>query len=274
MTSGQMSDDERFEEFLRQTAADYNRPPETPRELMWARIDEARRASANITEVVPIGARRRRMGRDWMRLAIGAAAVLAVGVGIGRITARHDARGSATVANASGTSLPGDAVPAPESAGATAGESGMTAMRPGLSRRQPSAGGRAPSDAVGSATTMPNGTTSRAFQLVAIQHLAQTEALLTTFRTNAHGSRSDAQLASWARELLSTTRLLADSPAANDPKMKQLLDDLELVLAQIAQLSAEHGRDDVDLINEAMERHGVMPRLRTAIPAGPVTVGT
>ena len=258
MTSGQMSDDERFEEFLRQTAADYNRPPETPRELMWARIDEARRASANITEVVPIGA----------------AAVLAVGVGIGRITARHDARGSATVANASGTSLPGDAVPAPESAGATAGESGMTAMRPGLSRRQPSAGGRAPSDAVGSATTMPNGTTSRAFQLVAIQHLAQTEALLTTFRTNAHGSRSDAQLASWARELLSTTRLLADSPAANDPKMKQLLDDLELVLAQIAQLSAEHGRDDVDLINEAMERHGVMPRLRTAIPAGPVTVGT
>ena len=34
--------DERFEEFLKKTAQDYNQPPETPRAEMWARIDAAR----------------------------------------------------------------------------------------------------------------------------------------------------------------------------------------------------------------------------------------
>ena len=42
-----------------------------------------------------------------------------------------------------------------------------------------------------------------------------------------------------ARSLLGTNRLLLDSPVATDPRMRQLLEDLELVLAQIAQLSAE-----------------------------------
>ena len=34
--------DEKFEEFLKQAAQEYNVPPETPRAEMWAWIDEAR----------------------------------------------------------------------------------------------------------------------------------------------------------------------------------------------------------------------------------------
>ena len=34
--------DDRFEDVVRDAARDYNEPPETPRELMWARIEATR----------------------------------------------------------------------------------------------------------------------------------------------------------------------------------------------------------------------------------------
>jgi hypothetical protein len=40
----------------------------------------------------------------------------------------------------------------------------------------------------------------------------------------------------WARDLLTTTRLLLDSPAGADPARRELLETLELVLVQIARL--------------------------------------
>ena len=42
----------------------------------------------------------------------------------------------------------------------------------------------------------------------------------------------------------------------------------QLVLAQIAQLPAETGRrDDIDLINQGLNQHSVLSRLRAATPA-------
>jgi hypothetical protein len=77
------------------------------------------------------------------------------------------------------------------------------------------------------------------------------------------------QLASaTARELLTTNRLLLDSPAAEDRKTRLLLEDLELVLAEIAQLTPEANPGDRELIREGMERGGMLSRLRTAVPAG------
>src|SRR5207253_10344237 len=70
---GLMTDD-RFEQRLRQAAQDYHRPPATPREELWRRIDAAR------------AARRRRIIvlRPVRRWGVGIAAVLALGVAIGR----------------------------------------------------------------------------------------------------------------------------------------------------------------------------------------------
>jgi len=80
------------------------------------------------------------------------------------------------------------------------------------------------------------------------------------------------QLASsTARQLLATNRLLLDSPAARDKRTRLLLQDLELVLAQIAQLSAKPTSPDLDLITEGLEDTGVMSRLRTAVPSGTST---
>jgi hypothetical protein len=78
-----------------------------------------------------------------------------------------------------------------------------------------------------------------------------------------------AQLASvTARRLLATNRLLLDSPEGRERKTRVLLEDLELVLAEIAQLSPEAPAEDRELIREGMERGGVLSRLRTVVPAG------
>jgi len=77
----------------------------------------------------------------------------------------------------------------------------------------------------------------------------------------------DAQLGSWARQLLSNTRLLLDSPVANDPQRRPLLEDLELVLVQIVQLSPGSTPQDREMIEKTLRQDHVMTRLRTAIPA-------
>lgn len=109
-----------------------------------------------------------------------------------------------------------------------------------------------------------------AYRLAATEHLGQSEEFLTLFRSTV-GRTSDHRLASaTARRLLTTNRLLLDSPAAVDRRTRLLLEDLELVLAGIAQLSPHSPAEDVDLIREGIERGDVMPRLRTAVPSGTV----
>jgi hypothetical protein len=84
----------------------------------------------------------------------------------------------------------------------------------------------------------------------------------------------DAPFLASARELLTMTRLLLDSPLAQDPQLLDLLEDLELVLAQVVRLEpAPREADDLDLITDGLNQRGVLPRLRAAIPAGPAAVG-
>jgi len=97
------------------------------------------------------------------------------------------------------------------------------------------------------------------------EYLGQTVALLTALPAAARDGRPDARFVMQAGDLLSTTRLLLDSPAAaSDPRLKSLLEDLELVLAQLARLPAEHGGTELDLITEALVQRDVVPRLRSA----------
>src|SRR5690348_18014277 len=63
-------------------------------------------------------------------------------------------------------------------------------------------------------------------------------------------------------DLLVTTRLMLNSPAARDPRLANLLQDLEVMLVQIAQLPARNDRNDVDLINQGLDQRSVMLRLR------------
>ena len=77
--------DDRFDDLLRESASDYNDPPETPREEMWAAI-QAKRTEQADDSVLPL--RRLRHLRP-LRWAAGIAAVLALGIGLGRLTVRR-----------------------------------------------------------------------------------------------------------------------------------------------------------------------------------------
>ena len=104
------------------------------------------------------------------------------------------------------------------------------------------------------------------YQATTTRYLGQTVALLATLPAESRsGNRSDARFAANAHDLLQTTRLLLDSPAAADPRFRNLLEDLELVLAQIVRLQSDQSPAELDLIRQALEQRDVLPRLRTAV---------
>ena len=97
------------------------------------------------------------------------------------------------------------------------------------------------------------------------EYLGQTVALLTALPAAVRDGQPDARFVTQASDLLTTTRLLLDSPAAaSDPRLRNLLDDLELVLAQLSRLPSEHGGTELNLITEALEQRDVVPRVRAA----------
>jgi hypothetical protein len=220
--------DHRFDDLLRDAAREYNHPPETPRDAMWERIVAEREAKAESGDgadadprLLPFRPRTLRTVRPF-GIAAGIAAVLALGIGLGRLSA------------------PPASTPRPAQPVATA---------------QP--------------TTRAN---NAAYEVATTEYLSQSEAFLTLFRASLRQKTGNGQLASaTARQLLATNRLLLDSPAAQDSRTKLLLQDLELVLAQIAQLSPQSRSRDLDLITEGLDRAAVMTRLRTAVPSGPST---
>lgn len=204
-----MSD--RFDEQLHDAAQDYHRPPETPREEMWARIAAERERRRTERPVIVL--------RPWLKWGLGIAAVLAVGVGLGRWTA------------------PG--APLGPTAAADSGSDGL------------------------------------AYQVAATQYLSRAETFLTEFRAEARQGVADERFARQAGDLLSSTRLMLDSPAADDPRVQALLLDLELVLVQIALLAADPAdRTELDFITRGMEQRGVLTNLRSAIPAGSAVAQT
>jgi len=105
------------------------------------------------------------------------------------------------------------------------------------------------------------------YDIASAQHLTAVEAMLTSFRADQR-SESDQALQRWARDLLASTRLLMDSPAAEDNSRRQLLEDLEFVLAQIVQLDPNAPAEDRAMVDRAINREQVLTRIRSSIPAG------
>ncbi len=271
--------DDRIDDLIRDEARDYNDPPATPRDRMWERIEMARNAGriegrkderlvvlAGGATVLPERASRRGT-LPLFRLGIGIAALLALGIGIGRTMERADSHRTPVVAAAPATSttqrIPAgvdtsSVIPTPESS--AGGRELATAPAP----RRP---GDVPAT-MASHNERRVGAGAAAYEMALGQHLGQSEAFLTLFRSSVRSGRMDPVAFATARQLLSTNRLLLDSRAGVAPGSRQLLQDLELVLAQIAQLGAAGDSSDVHMVTEDMDRGDVLPRLRTAVPAG------
>jgi hypothetical protein len=82
---------------------------------------------------------------------------------------------------------------------------------------------------------------STALEIAAAQHLSQSEAYLTLFRPRCAPTTWTGLPVAAARQLLATNRLLLDSPVG-DARLRPLLLDLELVLAEITQLGTTSAR--------------------------------
>ncbi len=213
----QEHEDPKFEQWLQDAArTTYHAPRTTPRDEMWNKIVAARRNK----RVIAL--------RPWLRWAVAAAAVLVLGIGIGRWSAHQVS----------------------EPVNGTTTAEGMRT------------------------TNEIDSLASVAYQVAATQYLSRTEAFLTSFRTDANRSANTARLARQARDLLTTTQLMLDSPAGDNPRLRSLLEDLELVLMQISLLNPLQDGHDRDLITQGMNQSNVLPKLRSAIPAGPVPVRT
>ena len=215
--------DDRFDEALREAARDYNRPPETPRDLMWARIEAIRRERAQRRQ------RMRTLAPTWLRWGVGIAATLVIGFAIGRLS---EEQGPETRV--------------------------VREERPGPTEMTPAAGTDSPA--------------SLAYRLVTAEHLGRAEVVLTSFRVDPYIGITEQEYITSVRHLLSSTRLLLASPAASDPAVRELLEDLELILLQISQLSPDESTE-VEIIDEGLESKGLLPRLRSAILAGVFEVG-
>jgi hypothetical protein len=101
------------------------------------------------------------------------------------------------------------------------------------------------------------------YRLVANEHFQRTETLLTALSVDA-GTTGAAEFSTWARALLTETRLLLASPVAQDRDLLRLLEDLELVLAQICAIPVARAKEEVELIQDGINQSDVLLRLRAA----------
>ena len=234
-----MTQDDRFEDFLRSAIHEVDPAPVVPREEMWARIESARRFQRPKKRVQPA----------WIAWGVGAAALLAVGIGIGRMSVLRQPSQQQVAVQAN--------QPAASSA-----ENTNTSAAPSTQRQ----GGSAPH----SATPQP-ANSSTPYRLAALQHLSRAEVLLTAVSSGT----VDREVSIWANDMLASTRMLMDSPASDDPRIQHLLEDLELLLAQIAAASpAQRNSAELNLIQQGIDQTNVLPRLRATVPANTTAAGT
>ena len=210
-----MSED-RLDKIIDTAADHYNVPPVNPPfEQMWTAIESEAFGRTVIPSANEGSARRFSLANNpWLRMA----AVLVLGVAIGRYTMRAPA------------TLSPDSAPAPATAVA---------------------------DVEGS------------YQLSAERYLGQTVTLLASLPRHLQSGRTDSAYIARAGESLTQLRLLMDSPAARNPRIRALFEDLELVLVQVVQMPATDNAIDAKLIRQAMQEKDVMPRLVDAVAETP-----
>lgn len=103
------------------------------------------------------------------------------------------------------------------------------------------------------------------YQREAEEFFGSTALLLAALPTEGSADPAFAQLPEQATRLLTTTRLLLDSPVGGNPRMKELLQDLELVLAQVARLKSRRENVELPLITQTLEERDLVPRIRSAV---------
>jgi len=301
MTDDHMNDlpnDAIQDERIRSLAAGHYNAPDgsAPRDAMWAQISAARRAAragvapiaavapapAEVEEtpadVVPLDSRRRTRTIVVWRWSAAVAAGLLLAFLLGRFVGDFRSTSPASQQIAGTTPSTPSRIDPP--VGAPEGPSPSPHDEPTrTSAPRPDAAPRLSPDRSTAGAPLDvasaDSAASALYRVAAVQTLVQAEAVLTAYRgaeATTRDPQAMQQAARWARDVLSSTRLLIDSPAGRDPQMRMLFTDLELVLAQIVQLSGTPlVASERELIDRAMRDRDLLPRLRSVVPAGSAT---
>lgn len=223
--------EDRFDEVLREAARDYNAPPPVPKAEMWERIQAARRTDGRTVGQTDGVLSLRPPVRPSVRPAIRWAMAAAAVLAVGVAIGRFTAPGTPTPV-------------APSVTAAAPGTAPSLVPAPGAEKQEKS---------------------TVATQLATVDHLSQVETFFTEFGTE----KVSPEFAEHARSLLGTTRLLLDSKRVTDVRTRKLLEDLELVLVQIATMNPRDRAEDLNSIADGLAQNQLRTRLRNAIPAGP-----
>lgn len=212
--------EEQLDALVRELASGYHEPPreldEQSRERIFTGIQRARQRRRRTPAPRPL--------RRWLQVA-GFAAVLAIGIAIGRVGA-----------------------PGPDAVDAT---DPVAVSEPGDDARR------------------------SVYRFAARAYLERTENLLLMIERAAYSPDASTPwrtgtaepTVGWARDLLRESRLLQDSPATkDDPELARLLEDLELLLAQIVQAASGHEELEGSLLGDPT----VLQRVRGEIERAPV----
>lgn len=141
----------------------------------------------------------------------------------------------------------------------------LVALGVGLDRMAGQGGTAAPAPVAVRTTPAAGPTTAQ--RLAAEDVFGQAEVFLTGYRADATRGTLDRTSPAEAKKLLAATRLLLDSPASTDPRLRLLLEDLELTLAQITQDGGDPS--GARTITHDLDQRGTLSELRSSIKPGP-----
>lgn len=278
---GTKMEEEPLDEMVRQTLASSSTPPAPPLDAMWDVI-ESRSFEHAAPRVIPI--RTHAAWARWITPAIAAAAALLIGVGLGwsiaprgSVVTRVVTLPASSAAIAAATPAAGDAATTPASHNDVSAAANH--VRTASVHEPSSSAGNNENAAVG--ITSASGTAGSVATLASSvrdiggsdmsRYLVHTAALLASLPADPAAATTDTALASRAGDLLIQTHLLLDSRAGNDPTLHKLLEDLELVLAQVARLNVQRSKTDLQLIHQAITVRDVLPRVHDAAVEASIT---
>lgn len=257
-------EDERFDAFLERVAPEYHRPPaEVPREAMWEVVARARAATRDRAPASRRAAVHRppsivRRYASW----IGMAATLLIGVGLGRYVLQREAAVTTPPARLATSGAPAGSTftPVPDATTLPTADVPSFEQRT-LPVRTASAG---PARATGPSRLAPEARDANdaGYEVASREHMSRAEALVAVVATMSGDATMDSLMGRWARDVLTNTRLLLDSPAGQDPVRRRLLEDLETLLVQIVQRSG-HTAEERELIDRTLQRTQLLTRLRS-----------
>lgn len=254
--------DEKFQEFLEREATAYNTPPAaTPRDEMWQVIAAARARRGGAGSAPSLATRSPfRRYAPW----IGMAATLLVGVGIGRFALQRETPLATPGSQVADGTVPSPTGAAPATSPATAPVATSSVSTPPdapATRTVPAM--RGPTVQLVAATT-PSASGPNPMQVASREHLTRAEAFVTVVAATPADALMDSLTGRWAREMLTNTRLLLDSPAGDDPVRRRLLEDLETLLVQLVQRSGA-ATEERELIDRTLQRTQLLTRLRSSV---------